>query len=236
MYKGMLDLFEYTAELVKARQQRDSLTIVAYHNLCKVLESTERAMHHYFTLSLEERFLQNSHLGTPYQKWAHGTNDNFKRVVRQVRHLVSIIEQLYGDHMNNPIEICNDAMCNDGCKIGHIWFSALRKGYKCCVINCDKPLLTLYDVSLKERLKPDSIQFLSRNVSITDLRVIPTTEYAIDDRSVLRTLQAAGINQTEKMRQSLASLAVWLGEHIAIQDMLRLSEPRRTVCGIPTRL
>lgn len=228
MYKGMLDLFEYTAELVKARQQRESLTIVAYHNLCELLESTEHAMYHYFTLSLEERFLQNSHLGTPYQKWAHGTNDDFKRVVRQVRHLVSIIEQLYGDLMNNPIE-----MCNDGCKIGHIWFSTLRKGYKCCVINRDKPLLTLYDLSLKERLKPDSIQFLSRHVSITDLRVVPTTEYAIDDRSVLRDLQAAGINQTKKMRLSLTMLAVWLGENITIQDMLRLPEPRRGVYGIP---
>lgn len=190
MYKGMLDLFEYTAKLVKARQQRDSLTIVAYHNLCELLESTERAIHHYFTLSLEERFLQNSHLGTPYQKWTHGTNDNFKRVVRQVRHLVSIIEQLYGDPVDNPIDVSYD-----GIKIGDIWFSTIRKGYKCCVINRDKPLLTLYDLSFKERLKPDSIQFLSRHASIPDLLVLPTKEYAIDDRSVLFDLQAAGIDQ-----------------------------------------
>lgn len=222
MYKGMLDLFDYTTELVKARPQRDSLVIVAYLSLGEVLKAAEYAMYKYFTLSLDERFLQNSHLGTPYQKWAYGTNNDFEQVTCHVTHLVSIIERLYGDYTINHI---NES--NDGIKIGYLWFSTVRKDYKCCVINRNQPLLTLGELPLKKWLKPDSMQFLSLHVSISDLRNVPTTEYAIDDRSVLRDLQATGIDQTEKMRLRLENFSSWLVENITIQDVLRLSEPWR---------
>ena len=40
----------------------------------------EYAINHYFDISLDEHYLQNSSLGTPYQKWMKFNNDQFRDV------------------------------------------------------------------------------------------------------------------------------------------------------------
>lgn len=45
-----------------------------------VINHYRHALTHYLTKDLSAPFLQNSHLGTPYQKWARFTNDDFGRL------------------------------------------------------------------------------------------------------------------------------------------------------------
>jgi hypothetical protein len=42
-----------------------------------VINHYRYALDHYLTVPLDAPFLQNSSLGTPYQKWAHFTNEDF---------------------------------------------------------------------------------------------------------------------------------------------------------------
>lgn len=106
IYKGIPELFDYTVELEKQRGKekscRDSLAIVTYHLLCEAAYAAERAMLHYLTLNLSESFLQNSHHGTPYQKWVKVTNDNFhefdlclKSVIKRIEYILQTKTSIY---------------------------------------------------------------------------------------------------------------------------------------------
>lgn len=55
------------------------------------------AVTHYLPLTLDEHFLQNSSLGTPYEKWAKFTNDDFQQlsftVTNLIRYTVRLIHE-----------------------------------------------------------------------------------------------------------------------------------------------
>ncbi len=52
------------------------------------------ALDHYLTLELDTPFLQNSSLGTPYQKWAHFTNEDFSLLLFAVHNLLRYTSRL----------------------------------------------------------------------------------------------------------------------------------------------
>ncbi len=52
------------------------------------------ALEHYFPLTLNESFLQNSSLGTPYQKWAYFTNEDFGMLSFAVHNLMRYTSRL----------------------------------------------------------------------------------------------------------------------------------------------
>lgn len=87
IYKGIPELFEYVIGLEERRPKRDIESIIVFNLLRKILSATEHAIIHYFTLTLSEPFLQNSQHGSPYQKWALVTNENFQRVDQYVKSL-----------------------------------------------------------------------------------------------------------------------------------------------------
>ena len=63
-----------------------------------VLNSYRYALDHYLPLSLDKPFLQKSSLGTPYQKWAKFTNDDFNAlsfaIANLVRYSGRLVEEL----------------------------------------------------------------------------------------------------------------------------------------------
>src|SRR6516164_5056472 len=60
-----------------------------------VINHYQHALDHYLTLTLDEPFLQNSSFGTPYEKWAHWTNDDFQMLSRTVQNLLSYTSRLF---------------------------------------------------------------------------------------------------------------------------------------------
>jgi hypothetical protein len=52
------------------------------------------ALDHYFTLTLNEPFLQNSSIGTPYQKWAYFTNEDFGMLSFAIHNLLRYTSRL----------------------------------------------------------------------------------------------------------------------------------------------
>jgi len=53
------------------------LPAAVYMMQVDVINHYRHALEHYLTLTLNEPYLQKSSFGTPYQKWAHYTNDDF---------------------------------------------------------------------------------------------------------------------------------------------------------------
>ncbi len=65
---------------------------------CDVINHYRYALYHYMPLSLKEPFLQDSSIGTPYEKWAKFTNSDFnmlsKRVDILLRFTVRLIHEI----------------------------------------------------------------------------------------------------------------------------------------------
>ena len=59
-----------------------------------VINHYRHSMEHYFTISLYERYLQNSSLGSPYQKWAYFVNENHELLSSMIRNLLSYTSRL----------------------------------------------------------------------------------------------------------------------------------------------
>jgi len=59
-----------------------------------VVNHLAHALTHYFPLTLDAPFLQNSSLGTPYEKWAKFTNDDFELFFTCFRNLVAYTGRL----------------------------------------------------------------------------------------------------------------------------------------------
>ena len=60
-----------------------------------VINHYKYAIEHYFHLTLKEPFLQNSSLGTPYQKWRKFTNDDFNLLFYSIRTLITYSSRLF---------------------------------------------------------------------------------------------------------------------------------------------
>ena len=70
------------------------LPATVYMMQMDVINHYRHALDHYFTLTLDEPFLQNSSLGTPYQKWAYFTNENFARLSFSIHNLLRYTSRL----------------------------------------------------------------------------------------------------------------------------------------------
>lgn len=60
-----------------------------------VINHYRHAISHYFNLTLHEPCLQNSSLGTPYQKWRKFTNDNFALLSFSIKVLATFSSRLF---------------------------------------------------------------------------------------------------------------------------------------------
>ena len=212
IYKGIPELFEYVLGLVERRPKRDAESIVAFNLLREILKATEHAIIHYFALSLSEPFLQNSQDGPPYQKWARVTNENFQKIDQYVKTLQPIIQ-----HLLCPQTVFEEHV--DGFKKIDFLFCRLNREYACCKVNLKEPFLTISAISFDWWLNTadGSVKPTPKGTGeyppIAIKSVIP-----IADRSVLKNLQSAGINQVAELRRLLTRLAAWLDANYTLSD------------------
>src|SRR5262245_39929592 len=59
-----------------------------------VINHYDYALDHYLTLTLQESFLQNSSIGSPYQKWAYFTNADFGLLSFAIHNLLRYTSRL----------------------------------------------------------------------------------------------------------------------------------------------
>ncbi len=95
MLDGLPDLFTFVVRLVTANRHRGPLPFFVHYLLEDLANAAEYAANHYFPLTLAEEFLQNTSIGSPYQKWAKFTNEDFEDVVHSLRRLIPALWKLY---------------------------------------------------------------------------------------------------------------------------------------------
>lgn len=99
-----------------------------------VINHYRYALDHYLTMPLDAAFLQNSSLGTPYEKWAYFTNQDFGLLSDMVHNLLRYTSRLMCEseriglkaaarysEMKNVCNTYTDALCeirNDAKRIG----------------------------------------------------------------------------------------------------------------------
>jgi len=217
IYKGIPELFEYVIGLVEREPRHDIESIVTFHLLNKILNATEHAIIHYFAISLSEPFLQNSHRGSPYQKWALVTNENFQKVAQYVKSLKSFIDHFEYkkimpqlDPSSTDIDIYKNAM---------FWLHRLDE-YTCCEVSLDEPILTVSAINFDGWLDTTSGSFDSTSRRrLKQPPVVIQSAIPIADRSVLKNIQGAGIKQVEELRRLLTRLADWLEVNYSMSDI-----------------
>ncbi len=85
-----------THALTKYAERLDvsPLPATVYMMQMDVINHYRYALDHYFTLTLSEPFLQDSSIGTPYQKWSHFNNENFGLLSFTIRNLLRYTSRL----------------------------------------------------------------------------------------------------------------------------------------------
>lgn len=102
----MLNLSFIFADAIHALQIDSSrltvqpLPAAVYLMQVDVLNHYRYALEHYLCLTLNEPFLQNSSLGTPYQKWAHFTNEDFEMLSFAIHQLLRYTSRLFHETEN----------------------------------------------------------------------------------------------------------------------------------------
>lgn len=204
MYEGIPELFDFVIGLIEYKPVHDSWAIFAYHLLSELLKAAHHALVHYFTLTLNENFLQNSQIGTPYQKWAKFTNDDFQAVDKCLKALLPVI-----NHMYSEISCVDYSYGGGSTRSEWKWMETLNKKYTCCQINRDKPSLTLSTINFDGWLEHSRKKF-GKVYSFKTAPVVIKTELHIADRSILIEQMKVGKARFNNMRDSLARLAKWL--------------------------
>jgi len=201
IYEGIPECFDYAVALVKRKPFRNSLGIVAYHLLAEVLDDANHALRHYLTLTLSEHYLQNSHHGSPYKKWAYVNNDNFGRLDKDIKMLIPVIEKIHAEIMSDPAKFSNDS------KGPYRWFHSVREEYVSCLVNTDEPFLALSSINFKGWFNGEK---WDNPMPLSEPPVVTNHSVPIANRLVLDEIQHTGLQRVEKMNASLTQLADWL--------------------------
>ncbi len=217
IYKGLPEFFKLVIDVVERRSYRDSLSIVAFHMLADILKDSEHAIVHYFTLTLSEPFLQNSQTGTPYQKWADQTNQNFQRIDQHIKLLFPIFQHLAHDTYDH----CTGKSAIGELKRACIWYSRLLDGYGCCVVSLDEQSMTLSAINIDGWIEPDSDPVAFKSDFGASPAVIKS-EICISDRAVLKEIQQIGLSRIEELRSLLTHCAAWLETNFSMKDITKV--------------
>ena len=232
MLEGLPSLFEYVIAVVMGQRQRGSLAVVLYHLLGDVVNAAEHALTHYFPLTLRESFLQNSSIGTPYQKWAKFTNEDFLTVDQCLQRLIPAGWKWYDQTINQPLHEGFDPTDPESWseKVAAIkdawhWFHVVKSQYACCVVNSDEPVLTLSAINLNGWVDWAEGRFLNvcNRPSWDPPEQVPpiVTKSVRDiaDRSAVAELQRVGLARLEELRDANGRLAGWLRANYTMEEM-----------------
>jgi hypothetical protein len=217
VFEGLPSLFVYLIGGVTQARHRGSLVVVLYHLLGDVVNAAESALTHYFPLTLAESFLQNSSLGTPYQKWAKFTNDDFQKLDQSVRQLLPAAWSWYEEAVDRPNR-------SAATKDAWHWFQAVNTQYAACVVNASEPALTISALNIADWVEPTGSRFLNVvNRPPRDERepppIVTKATWDIADRSAVADLQRAGLTRLEELRGLTTQFAEWLRAHATMEEI-----------------
>lgn len=223
MLDGLPSFFEYVIKLASAPSKRNSTAIVLYHLLDEVINACEDALNHYLPLNLDEPFLQNSSIGTPYQKWAKFTSEDFEEVDESLHRLIPAVWQRYqqvfgwrsASASNQEKSAENDAWR---------WLDRFNTEYVCAVVKRESPELTTSTINITGWIDPSTgcfRKFLNRPPS-RQLEQPPSIVthliYDISDRSVISELRSDGLANLGLLREANANFANWLRVNYSMDD------------------
>jgi hypothetical protein len=215
MLSGLPETCEYFVNLAIRQPKRDSMTIVLYHLLGDLINAAQHALDHYLPLDLSEPFLQKSSLGSPYQKWAKFTVEDFEDVDRCLQRLAPVAFQCYTRlfDYDSPFQTSwKDAWC---------WFHQLQEGYRSCQIDRECPKLVYGELRISPFVDPEELSFL--NVWTTPQRdkapeIVDVIELDIAHRGVVHELRCTGLDHLDEMRTALLRFAQWIRANYSIED------------------
>lgn len=220
MLEGLPLIFDYVIKMVTARPQRHSLAIVIFHYLGDIANAADHALTHYFPISLDEPYLQNSSLGTPYQKWAKFTNDDFLNLDACLQTLVPAVWQWYDQTLDWDSRGEFGAM-----KDAWHWLEVVKTKYSSCVIDSNEPVLTLSEINIQGWVESSEGRFLNVwNRPPWDRGeppppIVTKSEHDIVDRSVVAKLHEAGLENLTLLREAIESFSEWLRINYTMDDV-----------------
>ena len=214
LYEGIPEFIDFAISLVEHKPKCDSLAIVAYHLLGDIVHAAEHGLRHYLTLTLEESFLQNSHIGTPYQKWAKFTSEDFKSLDICLKSLIPVLDDIYSE-----ISMVDDSYGAESRRSSFLWFAEFDKRYTSCVVSFNTASLTVSAINFGGWLDVSYMKF-GNVYCFKTAPVVTKTEMPVVDRSVLLELQRVGKIRVEKMKTSLVRLAGWLEVNYTMADVI----------------
>lgn len=218
MLEGLAAFSDYVIRIsTVARGRRcGPLALVVHYLLGDMANAAELALSHYFPLTLSEPYLQSSSIGSPYQKWATFTNDDFGKLDECARRVVRAGWKAYEEAVGS---IDGDWSSKDAWH----WFSSVYTGYASCVVSKEEPSLTLSTVSLEGWVDPGTYVF-SNVVNRPDEPasvppIISLTTRDISDRSAIAAMSAHGYANLRELRRLNHQLALWLRSNCTIDEL-----------------
>lgn len=91
IFEDSIDSLDNGSEILQVKP----LPITVFMMQRDVINHYRYAIEHYFDLTLKEPFLQNSSLGTPYEKWRKFSNDDFDLLFYSIRTLITFSSRLF---------------------------------------------------------------------------------------------------------------------------------------------
>ena len=159
--------------------QIPSLPVSVFMMQQDLLNHYEYAINHYFNLTLNDSFLQNSSLGTPYQKWKESTNYDFKLLFFTIRILTTFTSRLYheSDQRQRIADKDFDTLKKDSNRYTNLICEFKYKNRKVGIEVNENETLTIFSIVLEGVLLEDG-----------NWTSISSKEIDISDRSVLKKI------------------------------------------------
>ncbi|WP_437605501.1 hypothetical protein WMF20_30900 [Sorangium sp. So ce834] len=218
MLEGLPTLSEYVMCISTVARKRPcgSLALVVYHLLGDMVNAAEHALGDYFPLTLAEPFLQNSSLGSPYQKWAIFTNEDFSMLDACARRVVLAGWKAYEEAVG-PLD--DDRSKKDAWH----WFHSVYTQYASCVVSREEPSLTLSTVSLMGWVEPGTHTFMNvvnrPEPPASTPPIVALTTRDISDRTAIAELRGVGLGNLRELRRLNHQFALWLRSNCTIEEL-----------------
>jgi hypothetical protein len=192
---------------------------------CDVINHYRYALTHYFNLTLNEHYLQNSSIGTPYEKWAKFANEDFEMFSfcthNLIRYTSRLIHETWCPALRNAerysertrlsngytVPICdiNYKHTSIGVRIGADETLAVTPFAKSAsyegtvrVISGGEGTSRWFHTTVDAEGEEIERE-ISKDHFIELTRTLREREYEIRDRSMLTALQSQGLEEVEKL-------------------------------------
>ncbi|WP_372371192.1 hypothetical protein [Candidatus Uabimicrobium sp. HlEnr_7] len=215
-----------------------TLPATVYLMQVDVINHYNHALDHYFTLTLKEDFLQNSSLGTPYEKWAYFTNQNFEslsfciyNLIRYTHRLLSESERLgliarkqvstgvCSRYISNTVELRNKKIGINIIADERIVITAEDPDY-----NIGGTLLSKSENNITKRYFTPCNNDEEREISLEEWKSLRSKirekEISISDRNILTNIKCNGKVEIEELYKKNALYVATCKKYYSSTDVI----------------